>query len=93
MWDVYEKKSLLKKIRKIPKPVLQRYEIWKRIVELEGPKGLREVKGLHDEALKGDLRGFRSSRLNKQWRIIYTVKNDACEVYVIDINPHNYKRG
>jgi addiction module RelE/StbE family toxin len=92
MWDIYEKKSLLRKVAKIPKAVLKRYEIWKRIVELEGPEGLREIKGLHDEALKGEWRGFRSSRLNKQWRILYKVKQNICEVYVIDINPHDYRR-
>ncbi len=92
MWEIYEKKSLVRKAKKIPKIILQRYEIWKRIIELEGPDGLREVKGLHDEALKGDWKGYRSSRLNKQWRVIYHIEGTKCEVYVIDINPHDYKR-
>jgi addiction module RelE/StbE family toxin len=93
MWSIYEKKSLLRKIRRIPKVVLEHYEIWKRIVEHESPAGLKKVKGFHDEALRGEWRGFRSSRLNKQWRVIYTTQKQVCEVYVIDINPHQYKRG
>ena len=92
MWNIYEKKSLVRKIRKIPKPVLKHYEIWKRMIEFEGPAGLRQIKGFHDEALKGDLKGFRSSRLSKQWRVIYHIKHTICEVYVIDVNPHDYKK-
>ena len=92
MWEIFEKKSLLKVIRKLPIAVVEHYELWKRIIELEGPSGLRKIKGLHDEALKGEWRGARSSRLTRQWRIIYSVEQVSLAVYVIDINPHNYKR-
>ena len=90
MWEIYEKKSVVKQIRKIPKEALQNYEIWKRIIELEGPQGLYLIKGFHDESLKGNWKGYRSSRLNRQWRIIYKTVKEQCEVYVIDINPHTY---
>ena len=93
MWEIYEKKTLIKRVRKIPKDVLKHYEIWKRIVELEGPEGLKRIKGFHDEVLKGDWRGYRSSRLTRQWRVIYGMEKKAFEVYIIDINPHSYKRG
>lgn len=92
MWIIYEKKSLVKTIRKIPVDVLKHYELWKRIVEHEGFLGLRLIKGFHDEALKGQWIGFRSSRLTKQWRVIYKVEKQQLEVYVIDINPHDYRR-
>jgi len=92
MWTLYEKKSLLKTIRKIPADVLRHYELWKRIVEHEGPQGLRLVKGFYDEALKGNWDGYRSSRLTKQWRVIYSVDKKVFEVFVIDINPHDYRR-
>ncbi len=52
MWNLFEKKTLLRKIKKIPSHVLNHYEIWKSIVELEGPQGLKWIKGFHDEALK-----------------------------------------
>lgn len=90
MWTIFEKKSLLKSLRAIPKHIKKEYEIWKRIVELQGVQGLREIKGYHDEALKGEWRGFRSSRLSLQWRVIYTVDKDGLEVYVIDLNAHKY---
>jgi addiction module RelE/StbE family toxin len=92
MWVVYEKKSLVKTISKLPLGVVKHYELWKRIVEHEGPQGLYAIKGLHDEALKGDWKGFRSSRLTKQWRVIYKTEKQICEIYVIDINSHDYCR-
>jgi proteic killer suppression protein len=91
MWAIYEKKSLLKIVRKIPNQILKNYELWKRIVELEGPSGLRLIKGFHDETLKGNLAGYRSSRLSQQWRVIYKAEKKTLEVYVIDINPHQYR--
>src|SRR5262245_17997582 len=92
MWVIYEKKSLLKAIQRLPQYVLKHYELWKRIVEVEGPQGLRLIKGFHDEGLKGDWQGYRSSRLTKQWRVIYKINNKELEVYVIDVNLHNYRR-
>lgn len=91
MWKIYEKQDLVKAIKKIPLRILKHYELWKRIVEQEGPRGLRLIKGFHDEALKGKWKGYRSSRLSAQWRVLYRVENGQFEVYVIDINPHDYK--
>ena len=91
MWQIYEKKTLEKIIRKIPSHVLKHYEIWKQLVEFAGPQGLRFVKGFHDEALKGSWEGYRSSRLTREWRVIYKVENKQYEVYVIDLNHHDYR--
>ncbi len=91
MWQIYEKKALLKAIGKIPKHVLKHYEIWKQLVQLEGPQGLRLIKGFHDEALKGDWLGYRSSRLTREWRVIYRIENEQCEVYVVEVNHHDYR--
>ncbi|MCP4473115.1 MAG: type II toxin-antitoxin system mRNA interferase toxin, RelE/StbE family [Gammaproteobacteria bacterium] len=92
MWEIYEKKSLLKTLKKVPKTILKHYELWKRIVELEGPSGLKQIKGFHDERLKGEWVGYRSSRISQQWRVIYQVDQGCCSVYVVEVNPHNYKR-
>jgi proteic killer suppression protein len=92
MWEVYENNSLVKKFRKIPNEVLKRYEKWKDIVVISGPEGLRLIKGFHDEALKGQWKGYRSSRLGKQYRLIYTIKDKKLYVKVIDITPHDYRR-
>lgn len=90
MWTIYEKKSAAKALSRCPDEVLVRYEAWKRIVEMSGPNGLRAIKGFHDEALKGEWNGFRSSRLGIKWRLIYFIKNQELEVYVVDVNPHKY---
>ena len=83
-------KSLEKSLKKIPLRIRKEYEIWKRIVEFQGLDGLKSIKGYHDEALKGKLDDLRSSRLNLKWRVIYKAAKDQFEVYVIDINPHQY---
>ncbi len=92
MWSIFEKKTIAKSLKKTPKPTLVKYEAWKRIVELQGPSGLRKIKSFHDEALKGKWLGFRSSRLGVKWRIIYKLESDFLEVYVIELTPHDYKR-
>ena len=92
MWEIYEHNSLVRKLGRIPAEILKRYEKWKDIVAISGPQGLRLIKGFHDEALKGQLRGFRSSRLGKQYRLIYKIENKKLYVKVIDITPHDYRR-
>jgi len=83
---------LVRKLGRIPIDILKRYEKWKDIVGISGPQGLRLIKGFHDEALKGQWRGFRSSRLGKQYRLIYKIENKKLYVKVIDITPHDYRR-
>lgn len=92
MWTIYEKKSLIKTIPELPNEIIKHYEIWKKVVEHAGPRGLYLIKGFHDEALKGEWKGYRSSRLSKQWRVIYKIEKKVCEIYVIDINSHDYRR-
>ena len=72
--------------------ILKRYEKWKDIAVLSGPQGLRVIRGFHDEALSGEWKGFRSSRLNEQWRVIYQIVADALLVHVIRVTPHDYRR-
>ncbi len=92
MWEIYEHNSLVRKLGRIPVEILKRYEKWKDIVAISGPQGLRLIKGFHDEILKGQWRGVRSSRLGKQYRIIYKIENRKLYVKVIDITPHDYRR-
>ena len=92
MWEIYEHRSLVRKLPRIPVDVLKRYEKWKDIVEISGPAGLRLIKGFHDEALRGEWRGCRSSRLGLQYRAIYRVENDKLYVQVIDITAHDYRK-
>jgi addiction module RelE/StbE family toxin len=92
MWEVYEHQKLVKRFRRMPGEIIKRYEKWKDIVRISGPEGLRLIKGFHDEALKGEWSGFRSSRLGLQYRVIYRIEREKVYVQVLDITAHDYRR-
>ena len=90
MWHIQEHKSIRKICGQLPQQVVKKYELWKTIVFRHGPDKLREFPGFHDEALKGERRSQRSSRLSLQYRVIYSVERDIVTVYVLEITPHKY---
>ena len=92
MWEIYEHKRVGRQIRRLPTDVLKRYEKWKDIVAISGPQGLRLIKGFHDESLFGKWKDHRSSRLNRQFRVLYRVENDRILVEVVSITAHDYRR-
>jgi len=92
MWEVYEHRRIDRRVRRLPLEILKRYEKWKDIVRVSGPVGLRLIRGFHDEALRGEWRGHRSSRLSIQYRVIYRIVAQAILVQVIDISAHDYRR-
>jgi addiction module RelE/StbE family toxin len=92
MWQIYEHKSLASQKKSLPIEILKRYEKWKDIVTVSGPSGLKCIRGFRDEALRGEWKGYRSSRLNIQYRVLYEVEKDRILVKVMRITPHDYKR-
>ena len=92
MWTVLEHQRVGKRLRSTPQKFLKHYEKWKDIVMISRPEGLRLIKGFHDEALRGEWRGHRSSRLGHQYRVIYKVVAGEVLVQVIDVTPHDYRR-
>jgi len=92
MWQIYEHSRVSKQHRMLPSDVLKRYEKWKDIVRISGPQGIRLIKGFHDETLGGKWKGFRSSRLNIKYRVIYQIMKDKILVNVVQITPHDYRR-
>lgn len=52
----------------------------------------RIPSGFNDEALRGKWRGFRSSRLNQQYRVVYKVDTDAIRIFVIHVTAHDYQK-
>ena len=93
MWTIQEHRNVDKELSgRVPMEILKRYEKWKDIASLSGPHGLRAIRGFHDEALAGKWRGYRSSRLNEQWRVIYRIVSDALLVQVVRVTPHDYRR-
>jgi addiction module RelE/StbE family toxin len=59
---------------------------------MSGPKGLRLINGFRDEALAGEWKGHRSSRLGDQWRVIYRVVADESLFQVESITAHDCRR-
>lgn len=92
MWRIFEHKGALKGIKSLPVDILKRYEKWKDIVAISGPVGLKQIKGFNDEALRGEWKGHRLSRLNIQYRIIYKIENEQLFVKVVKVTAHDYRR-
>jgi addiction module RelE/StbE family toxin len=92
MWKIYEHKKAIKQINSLPAEILKRYEKWKDIVSISGPEGLKHIKGFNDEPLLGEWQGYRSSRLNIPYRVIYRIENEELYVQVIKVSAHDYRR-
>lgn len=92
MWRIEEHRRVDKQLDNVPREILLRYEKWKDIAMLSGPPGLRLIKGFRDEALAGEWKGHRSSRLGVQFRLIYRVVPSEQLFQVVSITAHDYRR-
>jgi toxin HigB-1 len=94
MWRILEHRRADRELSsgRVPLEILKRYEKWKDIAMLSGPQGLRAIRGFRDEALSGEWKGCRSSRLNQQWRVIYSVQAEILVVEVVRVTPHDYRK-
>ena len=90
MWRIQEHKGIGKICGKLPQRIVKKYELWKNVVFRHGPDKLREFPGFRDEALRGERKGQRSSRLSLQYRVIYSVEREVIIVYVLENTPHDY---
>lgn len=92
MWRIEEHRRVDKQVASVPRDILRRYEKWQDIAMISGPSGLMAISGFHDEALSGQWKGFRSSRLGLQYRVIYRVEPAAQLFQVESVTPHDYRR-
>lgn len=92
MWRIEEHSRLDNQVAVVPKDILRRYEKWKDIATISGPPGLRLIRGFRDEALSGKWRGYRSSRLGLQWRVIYRIVAEKQLFQVASITAHDYRK-
>ena len=92
MWQIVERPRTGKQLDSAPLEIQKRYEKWKDIARIAGPLGLRAIRGFRDEALAGKWNGYRSSRLNLQYRIIYRVVASQLLFQVVEVTPHDYRR-
>lgn len=92
MWRILEHRRAARQFDRLAEDILKRYEKWKDIVVVSGPAGLRLIKGFHDEALSGEWKGCRSSRLSLKYRVIYRIVKDQVSVLVLDVTAHDYRK-
>ena len=92
MWRIEEHRRVDRQLSGAPIEILKRYEKWKDVAAISGPPGLRLIKGFHDEALSGQWKGYRSSRLGIPWRVIYRVAGEVLLIEVVNVTPHDYRR-
>lgn len=92
MWRILEHRRVDKQLQSMPQEILKRYEKWKDIVVFSGPEGLRLIRGFHDEALRGQWKGHRSSRLGLHYRVIYKIEAREILVQVVSLTAHDYRR-
>jgi toxin HigB-1 len=82
-----------KQIVKIPQELIEVIQKWILTVETIGIENTRRQggKGLHDEPLKGELKGLRSIRLNRAWRLYYQEIDGTPKIISIErIDKHEY---
>lgn len=92
MWQVLYHRQVIKQVKKLPLKIREKLDIWVEIATQEGPNGLRAFPGFNDEALSGVWKGYRSSRLSLQYRVIYSTDKDVLQILVVDVTAHDYKR-
>jgi len=92
MWRIEEHYRVEKQIDSAPIEIIKRYEKWKDIAMISGPPGLRSIKGFHDERLRGEWQGYRSSRLGLKYRVIYRLIHELSLFQVVQLTPQDYRR-
>ena len=77
-----------KELEYIPKHIISKLKAWRESIEQDGLLKTRNTRGYSDEALKGKRKGQRSVRLNKAYRVIYTIKEN--HIVIEEVNKHDY---
>ena len=92
MRRIEEHRRIGKQLASAPLESQKRYEKWQDIAAISGPPGLGAIRGFRDEALSGEWSGYRSSRLNIQYRVIYRVVATQQLFQVVEVTAHDYRK-
>lgn len=81
-----------KQIKKLPKPILRKLLAWIEDIGINSLEVVRLKPGYHDEGLIGERQGQRSVRLNRSYRVIYSIANEyIMEIVLIEeVTKHVY---
>src|SRR5262249_57029702 len=91
MWAIVEERNAAKALDRLPPQVAEKYAFWCAIVRQSGPRGLRAIRGFHDERLSGRLAHLRSSRLSHHWRVLYPLQENVATRYHEPVVPPHYR--
>ena len=83
-------KKFERQILRLPQHIQEKALAWAKLVENCGLREVSRRPGYHDEPLLGARWGQRSVRLNRSYRLIYQVIQDAVHIELIEVHKHDY---
>ena len=85
-------RNALKHLKKIPRHILIKFDLWVEIIETDGYEAMKMIKGFKDHALVGKRIGQRSCYLSRSWRVIYHLDHStgSVQVEVLEVHNHDY---
>ena len=83
IWRVVISNRATKQLRRLPKHVVAKLAVWVAAVESDGLEVPRQVRGFHDEPLRGPRIRQRSVRLSRSYRAIYAIRHE-------ELSRHEY---
>lgn len=92
--DLYEQGTTDDKHHRFQPDIVRRYaKCIKYLLDAKDTEDLKRVNSLHYETLKGDRQGISSIRVNKKYRVEFTVKETLEEAIItvcniIDLSNH-----
>lgn len=92
MWKVYWSKAVNKDLDCLPEFIQQKFRAWVVAVERDGMPAVRQLKGFHDEPLRGSRVGQRSSAFEQILSGYYVETKDG-QIHiaqVLEVNKHDY---
>lgn len=81
-----------KRFLRLPDHIQKALRTWATLIEEHGIWAMRRIPGYHDEPLKGDRKGQRSSRLSRGYRVIYEEEEsgEIVIIAVLEVTKHEY---
>lgn len=70
------------------KSAMRAYRVITILNATENLGDLRRFGGMCCEALKGDLKGFYSLRIDEKWRVVFRIEASTRRYCDVDITPH-----
>jgi proteic killer suppression protein len=86
-WKVIESRLIARQLPRVPREIQEKYILWRSLVQRHGPY---LCGGFRVHALRGNRKGQKSARMNRQWRVIFRVFEGDLIVEALELTPHKY---